>query len=164
VAKDILVAALGNTLMSDEGVAVAVLGRLSAEAARFPRAELMELGASAMRALHAMAGRRKAVFVDCALMGEQPGTIRRFTPEQVQSRKALSGLSLHEGDLLKVIELSRALGECPEEVVIFGIEPQSVEPGEALLRVSLMATHTFAQIERALEKFQKVGKALNLLG
>lgn len=132
MAKDILVAGLGNSLMSDEGVGVAVLGRLSAEAVRFPRAELVELGASAMRALHAMAGRRKAVFVDCALMGEQPGTIRRFTPEQVRSHKVPSGLSLHEGDLLKVIELSRALGECPEEIVIFGIEPQRVEPGETL--------------------------------
>ena len=34
----------------------------------------------------------------------------------------------------------------------------------ALLRVSLMAPHTFAQIGLALEKFQKVSKAVNLLG
>ena len=96
------------------------------------QADFVDLGTSAMRALHAMAGRRKAVFVDCALMGEAPGTIRRFTPEQVRSQKALSGLTLHEGDLLKVIELSRTLGECPEEVVIFGIQPECIEPGEAL--------------------------------
>jgi 7-keto-8-aminopelargonate synthetase-like enzyme len=31
--------------------------------------------------------------------------------------------------------------------------------GDALLRVSLMATHTFAQIDLALEKFQRVSKA-----
>ena len=123
---------MGNTLMSDEGIGVAVLRRLRAQAGRFPRAELVDLGTSAMRALHAMADRRKAVFVDCALMDEQPGTIRRFSPDDVRSQKALSGLSLHEGDLLKVIELSRSLGECPEEVVIFGIQPQSIEPGEAL--------------------------------
>jgi len=79
-----------------------------------------------------MAGRRKAVFIDCAFMDEAPGTIRRFTPDQVSSQKALAGLSLHEGDLLKIIELSRSLGECPPEVVIFGIQPQSIEPGEAL--------------------------------
>ena len=30
--------------------------------------------------------------------------------------------------------------------------------------VSLMATHTFAQIDVALEKFEKVGKALSLFG
>ena len=132
MAKDILVAGLGNSLMSDEGVGAAVLAQLRAHGERFPQADFVDLGTSAMRALHAMAGRRKAVFVDCALMDEEPGTIRRFTPEQVRSQKALSGLSLHEGDLLNVIELSRALGECPEEIVIFGIQPQSIEPGEAL--------------------------------
>ena len=36
--------------------------------------------------------------------------------------------------------------------------------GGALLRVSLMATHTFAQIDLALEKFQKVSTAMNLPG
>ena len=40
----------------------------------------------------------------------------------------------------------------------------AVEPGHALLCVSLMATHTFDQIDVALEKFDKVGKALDLLG
>ena len=38
-----------------------------------------------------------------------------------------------------------------------------VRPGEALIRVSVMATHTFAQIDLALEKFEKVGKAMKLL-
>jgi len=38
-----------------------------------------------------------------------------------------------------------------------------VPPGEELLRVSLMATHTFEQIDRSLEKFQKVGKELGLI-
>ncbi len=130
--KETLVAGLGNSLMSDEGIGVAVLARLAERADRYPRAEFVDLGSSAMRALHAMAGRRKAVFIDCAFMDEEPGTLRRFTPEQVGSRKALAGLSLHEGDLLKIIELSRSLGECPPEVVIFGIQPQSIEPGQAL--------------------------------
>ena len=40
----------------------------------------------------------------------------------------------------------------------------AVEPGHALLRVSLMATHTFEQIDAALEKFEKVGKTLSLFG
>jgi hydrogenase maturation protease len=130
--EEILVAALGNVLMSDEGVGAAVLARLRERAAYCPRAELLDLGSSPMRALHAMACRRKVIFLDCALMDEQPGTVRRFTPDEVRSRKALGGLSLHEGDLLNVIELSRSLGECPEEVIIFGIQPQRIEPGEAL--------------------------------
>lgn len=129
---DILVAGMGNPLMSDEGAGIAVLKRLRARAEDFPGVTFMDLGTAAMRALHEMGGRKKAVFVDCALMGEPPGAIRRFTPEQVRTQKRMSGLSLHEGDLLRTIELSRQLGECPPQVVIFGIEPADTSPGDEL--------------------------------
>jgi hydrogenase maturation protease len=132
VTKEILVAGLGNALMSDEGVGIAVLERLREMAQRFPRAEFVDLGAAAMRVVHVLAGRRKAVFIDCAFMDEDVGVIRRFTPEQVRSHKVMAGISLHEGDLLEVIELARAVGHCPEDIVIFGVQPASLAPGEAL--------------------------------
>jgi len=40
--------------------------------------------------------------------------------------------SLHEGDLLNTLELSRRLGECPDDIVIFGIEPKEIAQGEGL--------------------------------
>jgi hydrogenase maturation protease len=65
-------------------------------------------------------------------MGKPAGTMSRFTPEQVTTHKLLAGLSLHEGDVLSIVALSRRLGEAPGEIVIFGIEPLSVGPGEYL--------------------------------
>ena len=47
----------------------------------------------------------------------------------MRSRKVLTGTALHEGDLLQVLRLSGDLGECPDEVVVFGIEPEQVAPG-----------------------------------
>jgi hydrogenase maturation protease len=130
--KETLVAGLGNPLLGDEGVGVHVIRELERRASRCPGADFLDLGTGGMKALHAMAGRRKAVFVDCALMGEAPGVIRRFTDEQVRSRKEMPRLSLHESDLLEVIELSGRIGERPKEVIIFGIEPADVSPGEDL--------------------------------
>lgn len=118
--------------MRDEGVGLAVVRLLMEKAHAFPDAEVIEAGTSLMGALHRMAGRKKAVFVDCALMGTAPGTWRRFTPEQVRSVKSMAGLSLHEGDLCSVLDLSRRLGECPDEVVIFGIEPAVIAMGDEL--------------------------------
>ncbi len=94
--------------------------------------DFVEAGSSLMSVVHAIAGRQKAVLIDCALMKEPPGTIIRFTPDEVSSIKNLAHFSLHEGDLLGALELSRNLGECPEIVVIFGIQPESIEPGEGL--------------------------------
>ncbi len=131
--RETLVAGLGNPLMGDEGVGIHVMVRLMAEPMdRFPDVEFADLGTSMMSAVHAMTGRRKAVFIDCALMGEEPGALRRFTPEDVRSVKALPRFSLHEGDLLQAVELSRAMGECPDEVVILGIEPAHVGPSQDL--------------------------------
>ena len=129
--KEVVVIGLGNPLMSDEGIGVRVVQALESGAVH-PRADFIDAGTSGMKALHAMAGRAKAILVDCAKMGAAPGTLRRFGPDQVASRKQLPGFSLHEGDLLNAIELSRRIGECPAEVVIFGIEPERVEMGESL--------------------------------
>src|ERR1035437_696226 len=54
----------------------------------------------------------------------------------------------------------------PQEEGVFAtpVVAPAVEPGHALLRVSLMATHTFDQIDVALEKFEKVGKMLSIFG
>jgi hydrogenase maturation protease len=128
--RPVLAAGLGNPLLTDEGIGIAVVDALAeSRAALLPQVEFADLGTSMMRAVHAMAERRKAVFVDCAFMGVEPGTLRRFLPGDVRSVKALAHFSLHEGDLLQAIGISRAAGECPDEIVLFGIEPESIEPG-----------------------------------
>jgi len=60
-------------------------------------------------------------------MGEAPGAIRRFTPEEAHSTKVLAHQSLHEADLLRVIDMARDLGQAPDEIVIFGIQPERIE-------------------------------------
>ena len=62
-------------------------------------------------------------------MGEEPGVIKKFTPQEIKSNKALSRHSLHEVDLIKIINMSDKLSQCPAEITIFGIEPYSVKPG-----------------------------------
>ncbi len=127
--NDVVVIGLGSPLMSDEGVGVHLIKKMSTPGPHGSGVDFVDLGTAGARILHAIAGRRKAIFMDCALMGEKPGTIRRFTPDDVRSEKQLPRMSLHEGDLMQFIELSRRLGECPDEVVIFGIQPQDMSPG-----------------------------------
>jgi hydrogenase maturation protease len=150
--KPVVVIGLGNPLMSDEGVGVHVIRELSARAGEFPGIEFLDAGTSGMVALHAMAGRRKAVFVDCARMGGSPGTIRRFRPDDVASRKVLSGLSLHEGDLMSIIELSRRIGECPADVVIFGVEPECFDPVQELSPA--LASRLAAYVEQIVSELK----------
>jgi 8-amino-7-oxononanoate synthase len=65
------------------------------------------------------------------------------------------------GDDIKCLQMCLSLQE--EGVFVNPVVHPAVEIGHALLRVSLMATHTFAQIDRALEEFERVGKRLEIL-
>jgi hydrogenase maturation protease len=130
--KPIVVIGLGHALMRDEGIGCHLIRALQTQADRFPDVEFLDLGTSGLAVHHAIAGRRKAVLLDCAIMGEEPGTIRRFSPDQVRSGKGLPGLSTHEGDLLALLASARTLGAAPEDLVIFGIQPADISPGEDL--------------------------------
>lgn len=126
--KSIVVLGLGNPLMADEGIGVYLVERLLESAADYPAVDFVDAGTGGLSILYDIEDRRKAVVIDCAFMDEPPGAIRRFTPEQVRSTKVLAHQSLHEADLMRIIALARELGQAPDEIVIFGIQPERVEP------------------------------------
>ena len=147
-----VVLGLGNPLMADEGIGVHLLGRLARRAAQYPEVEFVDAGTGGMSVLHLIEGRTKAIFIDCAFMGQEPGTLKRFTPEEVRTTKVLAHQSLHEADLLRLLALAEALGQGPEDVVIFGIEPQVVEPRQGISPALLDKTgHYLSEILSELQ-------------
>jgi hydrogenase maturation protease len=130
--KPVVVLGLGNPLMGDEGIGVYLVERLTRSAAEYPSVDFVDAGTGGLSVLHYLDGRRKAILIDCAFMDEEPGTIRRFTPQEVRSTKVLAHQSLHEADLMRIIEIGRQLDQAPEEIVIFGIQPERVEFGQGL--------------------------------
>ncbi|MBN1507581.1 MAG: hydrogenase maturation protease [Sedimentisphaerales bacterium] len=127
-----VVLGLGNPLMGDEGIGVHLVERLAESAAEYPSADFLDAGTGGLSVLHYIEGRRKAIIIDCAFMDEEPGAIRRFTPEQVHSRKVLAHRTLHEADLMQILSMARRLGQAPEQAVVFGIQPERVELGQGL--------------------------------
>jgi hydrogenase maturation protease len=126
--KSTVVLGLGNPLMADEGIGVYLVERLLESAADYPAVDFVDAGTGGLSILYDIEDRRKAVVIDCAFMDEPPGAIRRFTPEEVRSTKVLAHQSLHEADLMQIIALARQLGQAPDEIIIFGIQPERVEP------------------------------------
>jgi hydrogenase maturation protease len=144
--KDVVVISLGNVLLSDEGIGVHLVKRLSNQQHKFPLVDFIDAGSGGMNLLHLIANQKKAIIIDCAKMGTKPGTMKRFTADEVQSVKQLSNYSLHEADILQVINLSRQLGECPEEVVFFGIEPESLEPSQHLSKTLFDKINSYIEV------------------
>ncbi len=48
--------------------------------------------------------------VDAARLGLAPGEFRIFTPDEAETQKELSGLTTHEGDVLRVLEMAASAG------------------------------------------------------
>lgn len=130
--EPVIVLGLGNPLMSDEGIGVRIVHELSQKADDYPDVKFHDAGTGGMSILHAIAHREKAIIVDCALMGTESGTIKRFEPHQVESVKKLTHHSLHEADILRILELAKQLDQCPRDVIIFGIEPVTIKPGQII--------------------------------
>jgi len=130
-----LVLGLGNPLMADEGIGTYLVQRLAELKDKFPNVDFIDAGTGGIAILHLIEDRPKIVIIDCARMGLQPGDIKRFTPEQAQSVKAMTHQSLHEADILGIIDMARRLGRCTGKIVIFGIEPELVQPAQQLSSV-----------------------------
>jgi len=65
------------------------------------------------------------------------------------------------GDDLKTFLMCKALLE--EGIFVNPVVSPAVPPGDQLIRLSLMSTHTFEQIDFALEKIEKVARQLEIL-
>jgi 8-amino-7-oxononanoate synthase len=65
------------------------------------------------------------------------------------------------GDNILVFTMTKRLME--EGVFVNPVVAPAVPPGDQLVRLSLMSTHTFEQIDMALEVFEKVGKELQII-
>ncbi len=120
---------VGNETMADDGVGPRVAEALSQQARSFGF-EAVVIGHDTVGTLaYFQDDVERIVFVDCVRMGKAPGEWVSFSPEDVETQKALPRLTTHEGDLLRVIELARALG-CPmPPITILGVEPAFIGPG-----------------------------------
>ena len=70
-------------------------------------------------------------------------------------------IAVRVGDTLSTFKMCALLHEAG--VFVNPVVAPAVPDGDCLIRISLMSTHTPAQIDFALDKLEKAGKALNVI-
>lgn len=114
--------------MSDDGAGVRVLEHLD----DLPdHVSIVELATGGMTLLHHLEDYDRVVIADAVDFGGEQGEVRVFNPDEVRTIKTV-GYSLHDLDILKVLELAAKLGMLPESVRIAAIQPVSLEMKEGL--------------------------------
>jgi hydrogenase maturation protease len=67
------------------------------------------------------------VIVDAVKFGGEPGDMISFSPEDVTTEKQLAGISTHEGDVMRLFELAKSIGQHIPEIKILAVEPAAME-------------------------------------
>jgi hydrogenase maturation protease len=139
-----LVVGFGNPLMGDDGVGAAVVTEL--EKIGMPRGLRLSTLADVLHLSSVWRGEARVWMVDAVLSGAAPGTVHRRGHEEVlgnpQRHATVHHLSLAEG-------LRWIVHSCPAMAGVrfrlWGVEPESVEPVEALSPVVGRAAETVAR-------------------
>jgi hydrogenase maturation protease len=116
---------VGNLVRGDDGVGVHAARALLARGCPEGVA-VLDGGTAPLDALAHVAPVDRLIIIDAADLGEAPGAIRVLGPEDVIPAAGES-VSLHDLDLLWALGVLRATGEEPREVVIVGVQPESMD-------------------------------------
>lgn len=126
-----VVLGVGNVLLKDEGLGVRALEILK-ENYEFPEGvELLDGGTLGMDLLYYLEGADRLVILDAVSGGGPPGTLYRFTDEEVRAyfkRK----VSAHEIGIQEVLALLDLLEKPVKSVAVLGIEPKDLNIGTDL--------------------------------
>lgn len=123
-AKDILILGIGNVLLKDEGIGVRVAEKMM-HMDLPPNVEVIDGGVGGLNLLYCIEGRKKVIVVDTVKAGAPPGTLFRFTDNDLAAKKGFIR-SAHGIDFSDVIAITKLLGTKPE-IVFLGIEPESLD-------------------------------------
>lgn len=122
--KKVMVLGVGNILLRDEGVGVRVIERLQTSYEFPPEVELMDGGTAGLDLMPFMEGYKHVIIVDTLKTSEPPGSIFRFTPEDINIKVPYK-TSLHQIGMVEVFAIAEALGKKIEAVII-GIQPEDM--------------------------------------
>jgi hydrogenase maturation protease len=128
VTQRILVLGLGNALMTDDAfghqMVNALLGRF-----RFPaEVTVLDGGTLGLDLLPHLEGVGRLLVIDALEMGAAPGTVFRLAGEEVP--RAFAGkLSVHQMGLQDLLAVAELQGHLPAELVVWGVQPASIERG-----------------------------------
>lgn len=123
-----LVLGVGNKLMSDEGVGVHVIERLSAGYEISEEVQILDGGTLGMDLLYYLEGIENLLLVDAVETHKDPGTIIHLEGEEVPAFLALK-ISPHQIGVPDMLAAARFKDLYPKRLVLWGIQPELMEIG-----------------------------------
>jgi len=123
-----LLLGLGNTLFGDEGLGIWALERLLERYRLPPEVAALDGGVLGLELLAHVEGATHLLVIDAVQTGRVPGTLVRLEGGDIQAALALK-LSMHQVGFQEVLAMSALRGTTPPRLVVWGMEPATLETG-----------------------------------
>ena len=143
---DVTVLGIGNIILRDEGFGVHFLRWFSERYAPQGHVAFVDGGTLGYRLIDVITGCRNLIVIDVLKLDDQPGSIYRFTKEEMETHlpPPTSAHDVTFSDLLFKVEL---MDECPE-IVFLCIVPEDMK--EMGLEMTSTMTARFPKMEELL--------------
>ncbi len=124
----ILALGLGNILLSDEGIGVWVAESLRRRFEFPPNVTVLEGGTLGLDLLPRLDGVNRLLLIDAVTLGRAPGDVLRLEGDEVPAVLDVK-VSPHQVGVQDLLAAARLMGSEPPQVVLWGMEPERLEPG-----------------------------------
>ncbi len=123
---NVLVLGIGNILLSDEGAGIRAVEELKRQYDFSESVEIIDGGTMGLELLPYFENRSHILIVDAVKTGRKPGTVVRIEdPPAVFQQKS----SPHLIGLADVLGAASIIGNLPEQITLFGLEPKQLSTG-----------------------------------
>jgi len=130
----VVVLGVGNTLMRDEGLGVRCIEELERRKMLAADVVVIDGGTSTHELMDDLQNLDMLVIVDAAATGKEPGTIVRLEDSSIPAAFS-NKMSPHQHGINDLLAALTFLGRSPARLVLFGVEPHTMELGMELSSV-----------------------------
>ena len=122
----VAIVGVGNILLKDEGIGVKVVKELEDKFSFPSDVVLIDGGTAGHHLINMISDFDVLIVVDAVQGGESPGTIYKFTFDQIPF-EVNTHLSVHQVGVLEALNQVKLLGK-EQKITFIGIEPQDISP------------------------------------
>lgn len=124
--KRIKIIGIGNTLYTDEGVGVHIIPYLEEALKDYDDVEIIDGATDAMRLLEPVEEADYLIVVDAVNAGKPGGELIILRQEEIPKYYGVK-MSVHQIGFQEVLFAAHLREKLPEEMVLFGIQPYSLD-------------------------------------
>jgi hydrogenase maturation protease len=132
--SDVLVLGIGNLLWADEGFGVRCAEVLAAQYELPATVRVMDGGTQGLYLLPYVQQAKRLIVFDAVDYGLEPGTVKLVEDDEVPRFMGAKKMSLHQTGFQEVIAAAMLTDQCPERMLLIGVQPEELDDYGGSLR------------------------------